>query len=421
MKTIIVMCPSHRDRRELALLPQAQNFSFVFHEYLSDILEEMTTAKALSHKKWNICADIELIIAAYAHENIAGIVSTDDYPGSTIATILAHHYNLLGVDSAVNLVCQHKYYARQAQQKYVPAAVPNYMLVNPGNFTSSRTFPFFVKPVKSFFSIGAYAVTTQEELHYALNCCPPALFFEPFDQLCSTYAGFNVGDCYLLAEDLLQGDQVTVEGFVHHHEVTIVGIVDSIMFPGTLSFARFDYPSHLVPSVQERMAAIARAVMTAIGFNNGLFNIEMIYNSSTDTIFIIEINPRMSSQFADLFEKVDGTNSYEILLDVTLGKKPLLQRSKGRYTCASSCVLRTFEDYYVERVPTHEEIHMLEHCYPDIRIEILTGAGIPLSQQLQDGRSFRYGLLNIGGRDEQDITTIFDDCRQRLSFVFKKP
>ena len=41
-----------------------------------------------------------------------------------------------------------------------------------------------------------------------------------------------------------------------------------------------------------------------------MFNIEMMYDAATDRIGIIEINPRMASQFADLYEKVDGTNSY---------------------------------------------------------------------------------------------------------------
>ncbi len=38
---------------------------------------------------------------------------------------------------------------------------------------------------------------------------------------------------------------------------SIMGVVDSIMFPGTLAFSRFDYPSALPEGVQARMAEIA--------------------------------------------------------------------------------------------------------------------------------------------------------------------
>ena len=94
------------------------------------------------------------------------------------------------------------------------------------------------------------------------------------------------------------------------------------MFPGTLAFARFDYPSALPQSVQARMAEIATTVMEGLGFDNGLFNIEMMYDRETGRVAIIEINPRMASQFADLYEKVDGTNSYEVLLAVGQGRAP---------------------------------------------------------------------------------------------------
>jgi hypothetical protein len=46
----------------------------------------------------------------------------------------------------------------------------------------------------------------------------------------------------VLCEDLVGGEQFTVDGFVYGNEVTILGIVDSIMYPGTMSFASFEYP-----------------------------------------------------------------------------------------------------------------------------------------------------------------------------------
>ena len=55
-----------------------------------------------------------------------------------------------------------------------------------------------------------------------------------------------------------------------------------------------------------------------------------MYNQENDTIHIIEINPRMCSQFADLFEKVDGTNTYEYALALATGVRPHVSHGNGR-------------------------------------------------------------------------------------------
>ena len=48
------------------------------------------------------------------------------------------------------------------------------------------------------------------------------------------------------------------------------------------------------------MSDIAATLMPGLGFDNGLFNIEMMYDPSSGAISVIDINPRMASQFADL-------------------------------------------------------------------------------------------------------------------------
>jgi len=84
---------------------------------------------------------------------------------------------------------------------------------------------------------------------------------------------------------------------------------------GTISFQRFEYPSSLDERIQWRMSDIAIRFMRSIDFDDGLFNVEMMYDEDKDTIHIVEVNPRMCPQFADLMEKVNGINTYEIALD----------------------------------------------------------------------------------------------------------
>ena len=156
----------------------------------------------------------------------------------------------------------------------------------------------------------------------------------------------------------------------------------SVMFPGTLAFSRFDYPSRLPQGVQARMAEIATTLMQGLGFDNGMFNIEMMYDAEADRISIIEINPRMASQFADLYEKVDGTISYSVLLDIAQGRPPRFTRRQGRYAFAASCVLRSFEDYLVAAVPSEADIGRLARIYPDIRVELHATPGRKLVRRI---------------------------------------
>ena len=86
------------------------------------------------------------------------------------------------------------------------------------------------------------------------------------------------------------------------------------------------------------MADIAKRLMSGLGFDNGMFNVEMMYDARDDRIAIIEINPRMASQFADLYEKVDGTNAYEVLLDLGIGHCAR-RRNGGKANIASRRVV----------------------------------------------------------------------------------
>src|SRR6185295_11385450 len=124
-------------------------------------------------------------------------------------------------------------------------------------------------------------------------------------------------------------------------------------------------------------------------------------------------------QFADLYEKVDGTSSYDVLLTIAQGRAPSFTRRQGRHGFAASCVLRSFADCHVEAVPTDEDLARLALAYPDIRVEVHATPGRRLSDELQDGQSYRYGVVNLGGRDLADVLQRFEACRDVLGIVLR--
>jgi biotin carboxylase len=416
-----VICATHRDHRELPLLAEP-GIDFIFHDYAGTSLEDLITERAA---KAGLVADplgeIERITELVRGREIAGVINSDDYPGSALAAAIAERLGLPAPDPEITLICQHKYLSRVMQEKHVPDAVPPFALIDVANGVSSPLpFPIFLKPVKSFFSIGAEKISSEADLAIRLPRWKEVdEFFLPLDRMLERYAGVSIGTKRLIAEGVLKGGQVTVEGYAYRGKVTIMGVVDSIMFPDTLAFARFDYPSALPKGVQARMSEIATKVMEGLGFDNGLFNIEMMYDRETGQISIIEINPRMASQFADLYEKVDGTNSYRVLLDIAQGREPSFTRRQGRYGFATSCVLRSFADYRVEAVPSDEDVKHLATLYPDIRVELHATSGRNLSDELQDGQSYRYGIISLGGRDLADVLQKFAACQNELGIVLK--
>jgi biotin carboxylase len=420
-RTILVVSATHRDHRELRHLFPA-GFDFRFHDYAGTCLEDLITGyEREGARVEDPYAEVDRVLDEVNGTKIAGVVSTDDYPGAPLAAILAQELGLPGPDPRSVLIAQHKYLSRLKQAEAAPEAVPPFLLIDTADgaeLPEEGCFPLFVKPVKSFFSVGAEKVTSRAELEALLprwRGCDQ--FFLPLERMLERHAGQRIGSKRLIAEGVLEGVQVTVEGYAFGGGATVMGVVDSIMFPGTIAFSRFDYPSCLPEDVQARMAEIAAKAMEALGFDNGLFNIEMVYDPRSDRISIIEINPRMASQFADLYEKVDGTSSYRVLLDIAQGRAPRFTRREGRYPFASSCVLRTFEDKVLARLPGEQELARLEALYPDIRVELHGQVGRKLSDELQDGHSFRYGIVNLGGSDLADVREKFAAVREALGIA----
>lgn len=411
---VLVLCPTRRDIRELTSIAQSQDIELIF--YGDDASEHLADFDVLSF--------IEDVKALSAHLDLSGIISTDDYPGSIIASVMARHLGLPGPDPEKLLSFQHKFHSREIQRGLVPHAVPEFGLVDPfcDPFPQAPLqYPFFLKPVKSFLSLMANVISCENDYQRALKDARRNIPFlvAPFNDLLNFYAALKHNGDFLIAEDLMCGVQATVEGYMWGGEFTLIDITDSIMYTGTQSFQRFECPSSLPKLVQEEMESIARQCIEGAGFETGIFNIEMFYNAADNSIKIIEVNPRMCSQFADLMEKLHGVNTYEIQLDLALGRKPTFTRNAGRDKIAASFVSRVFQDALVTRIPISDEIAQITKAFPGIRVEVLAKKGHFLSDEPQDANSFRYLILNLGAESREVLEekllqakklTVFELC-----------
>jgi hypothetical protein len=421
---ILVVCATTRDRRELTRNKFNKKYNIHFQEYDEDIIDKIICG--VSQDFYDFLHPEQMLkeLLVFCKKNdIQAVVSSDDYPGNIYASIINHHLGLCGPHPEKILNCQHKYYSRVNQKKFVPEATPDFILVDPYQLNANNMqmpFPLFLKPVKSYFSVYANKISDISEFkQQALQSLPPELFLQAMNWFLKHYTAYDLNANYLLAESLLEGMQVTLEGYSFNGKVKVVGIVDSIMYPGTMCFQRFQYPSCLPERVQQRMNDIAITFIESLGLDNTLFNIEFMYNQRQESIHIIEINPRMCSQFADLYEKVDGIDTYQVLIDLALGNEPEILIKKGDFKVAASFALRCFTDKLVIKNPNPQQVKTAYQALPEMRLEIHAKEGEYLSSLLQDGKSYRYALIHLGGEDLEDLFAKFERSKDLLPFEFK--
>lgn len=380
--------------------------------------------------EWNldVLRFIDEQVTERSRSPVHGVLSSSDYPGATVAGAIARRLGLPGTRPENVIGCSHKYYSRLAQQEVVPEATPWFELLDPKLPDAGAPglhFPCFVKPVKGAFSVMSGRMDDREELtaFFSKACVSEFLtyYVHVFNQLVRGLTPFEVDGSYFLAEELLKGRQVTVEGCVTSAGIKILGIVDSVRHPATKSFVRFDYPSSLSKRVRERMADVARRVVERLGLESTLFNIEMTYDPRRDRIFIIEVNPRMCGQFADLYEKVDGVNGYQVALAVATGRSPTLARGEGRHSVASSFPLRIFRPSRVVRAPSASELAEVESRFPGALVwpECAEGDTLVDFESVEDGKSVRYAVVNLGAEDRQRLHLRFDEITSALDYRFE--
>lgn len=371
---------------------------------------------------------IERAVAfARSQPHIDGVIGVDDFPPSLLVPAIARRLGLPGLDFRAAVRTEHKGWSRMLQRRLVPDATPRFALVDLdrpaelGELGVGR--PFWMKPIKSYLSYLGFriadAAAYRQALATASDRLPPFLTSfleligdaEPPEELAR-------GRRWMLAEELMGGFQCTLDGYVWKGEVTVLGVVDSLRFANKVSFKRFQYPSSLPRQTQAQMEQVARRLMPGLGFDHGLFNIEFFCDPKRPAPMVIEVNDRLSMQFADLFEKVDGVNTYRILMDLAQGRRPDHGYRQGRYRAAASFVLRDFTDKLVLAIPSDDDVARVAEAIPDTIVMIRAVPGMRLSELPQDSYSFRHGLINIGGRDLADMQAKLDRALEMLPFRF---
>jgi hypothetical protein len=416
-KRILVVFPKEWDREEFARGDYA-DYEFVYEGF--DLFRFPSNARLLSFDARRF---VERLVERW-RGRIDGVFSNNEYFGALIAAVLAERLGLPGTPPAVMVTAQHKYYSRLAQQRIAPEAVPRFS-VFPFDVRHAAQvgldFPLYVKPVRATFSVLARRVESFAALrrHLSFSFLEELIIrrlVKPFNDLMPLYTGYDIDAHHLIAEEPLEGLHASVDGWVHEGRVHFLGLCDATMFPGTDHFERFVYPSRAPAAVQERMRALAERLLEGVGYRHGFFNVEMFWDPASDALKLIEINPRLASQLAGLYRRVEGVNPHRMLLELCTGQAPQRRPAATGCAVAASLVSRRFDGRPLDYEPGAAELARVQRHHPDAAVMLYLKRGAALAREMKWLGSYRYAVVNLGAPSEADLERRYTEIRQLLGF-----
>jgi hypothetical protein len=153
-----------------------------------------------------------------------------------------------------------------------------------------------------------------------------------------------------------------------------------------------------------------------MGYTHGFFNVEVYWRPDTGEMKIIEINPRLASQLAGLYRRVEGYRPHRMLLELATGQHPSFERTPTGCTHAASFVFRKFDGTPLKSEPTPERVRQVRARYPDADVMLYLKRGASLAREMKWLGSYRYALLNLSGTSEEDLFRRYREIRGMLAF-----
>ncbi|WP_010549396.1 ATP-grasp domain-containing protein [Brachybacterium paraconglomeratum] len=422
-KNIFVLGLTDVQRRELETVRNAEDLAF------HGVLDYETLVNTTDLDFDQLLHDARAELDAF-DGSIDAIIAHWDFPVSVLATVLAAENGLPAPSLESLLKSEHKYWSRLEQQRCIPECVPGVAAFDPFDDDALATigldFPFWVKPVKAHSSALGFKVEDEAQFAAALEEIREHIgeIGDAFNQVLRRVAlpaeleGAGGNSC--LAEQFVEGTQVAPEGTMFRGEYHVHGVFDMHKDEAGTSFSRLDYPASSVPEpVQQRMIDLTERYLRQVGYDDGCFNSEFMWDREQDQLWLIEVNTRISQSHSDLFAKVDGSSNHEVAIDIALGEKPRMPHREGEFATAAQCMLFHDEDAVVTRVPSAEDKAELARRWPGTLLTLQVAEGDRLSELPgQDSYRFILGKLYIGADSTEQLVERYREIAAEIPFEF---
>ena len=369
---------------------------------------------------------VDRLAAQATRRGWQAVVSNHEQFGALAAALLAERMGWPGTPVAAVLACQHKLHARRVLAEVCPEANCGFVGLNTEYNEAvpmGLRYPAFVKPVKAAFSVLARTVHNRDELQAHTRFGAWELWVirhlvEPFERVVRQRLPQAGSAHNMLLEQPLRGHQYNLDGYVFDSQVHALGVVDAIHYPNTQAFMRFEFPSRLGADIQARALDVARRFLGAVGFTHGLFNMEFFYDAAHDTLGVIEFNPRLASQFSDLYLRVMGLDLHAVAMALAHRQDPAtLVRTAPSAGAAASLVYRSFEPDALVHQPGQAQQDALARQFPEALLFCFAKTPSQVARDFKWLGSYRYGILHLAAPDAAHLRA---DC-ERASAILGWP
>lgn len=224
----------------------------------------------------------------------ARVASELGLPGSTVAA----------ADGARN-----KYKMREALRRH-GVAHPAFARVQTWDELQAAAqrigYPLILKPTGGAGSAGVSKIESPEQLEAAFDTL--MTYIAPENHLFFSYYPYEY-----IAEEYMQGRELSVEGIVADGVVHMVGVTEKWITP---SFAEYQhaYPARIAPELAAAALRLAEAGVKAVGLDNCGVHVEVM--ATEQGCKIVEINGRLGGDFitSHLVPVAQGSNMTRALL-----------------------------------------------------------------------------------------------------------
>ncbi len=370
-------------------------------------------------------------LAARAKRNgWQAVTSNHEQFGALAAALLAERLGWPGTPVAAVLACQHKLYARQVLQQVAPEAnIPFAPLASRYGKPPPEdiAYPVFVKPVKAAFSVLARTVRDRDELAALIRFGPWERWVihrlvEPFERIVRARLPEAGSAHRMVLEQPVTALQYNLDGYVFASELRPLGIVESVMYPGTQAFMRFVYPCALPAAGQARALEVAQRFLQAVGFTHGLFNMEFFYDAAQDRLTpawppsfpicicgwmaLICIASRWNWRMAatpPCCRVRQRPPAWPQVSSIAVSTRrrdrrcpPPLDSARWRSSFPRRCWARP-------PLPTAARQRALAQQFPEAMLFSFPKTPGQIGRDFKWLGSYRYGILHLGGRDALDL------------------
>jgi len=262
-------------------------------------------------------------------EDVDAVVSTHDL-GDLIAAVLADERGLKGPSPEAVFLCLHKLYGRRAE---VDAIRCQPLLLDAP--LPTLIYPAYLKAPWLKLGLLGFKVTSDDETRAAIDLARRELpawsrQYYPLFARAVDLAKYPLATTdMMLAEELIEGRQVTVEGWSLGGDIRIWAMTDTNTFDGTHVIDSFSTPSRVDAETAEMLRAKTVETIRAFGFDGGFFNIE--FWLTDDGVRLTEVNGRSAACFGGIYELALGADIFAAVADVATGREPrFLPHPSGR-------------------------------------------------------------------------------------------